>query len=220
MLTALEINDELLWNLVQFKLDFIDFNVGVIGKLVYQENHEYGYKESTPPSYFYIENSTVNYVKPLVSFGLGINLFFMDVRGYGEITPIAVSEHTEGDFLYSIDNIKKTFTTDDNGFDSTYGGKVSLDFNVITLGGGIEYFRHIGYSRKYSGTDFIDYVYELVDLSYSINVKLDFLKFTGSIPTIGVSIIENSFNPVQNISGLAAYKKTRYRIDIGVGLSY
>lgn len=215
VLNALKINDELLWNIIGINFDFIDFYIGIIGKWVNTITKEYGYKESTPPAYFYIENSELNYIKPLFAFGLGIDILFINLNGYGEITPIPVTENTEGNFLYSIDSQKKNFSITDIGFDSRYGGNVILKLNIIDIGFNIDFYRHIGYSEKYFGGDFNRYVYETIDLSLSAYVALDFFKSIGTIPVIGFTYIQHSFNPSSTQYGLVQFTNERYRIDIG-----
>jgi hypothetical protein len=216
-LQPFRINQELLWNILGLRLDFLTFNLGIIGKGVWINSNEYGYKESTTTDYFYIEKSDLTYFKPLVVFSTGLRIYFITLEGYGEVTPIPVSEHSEGSYLNSITNAKENFTIDDIGFESNYGVKLSIYLGLIDIGFKFNILRHIGYSQKYFQGIFNTYPYESNDLNYSIFCQLGFLNFNGNTPYIGVSLSQHIFIPVKQY-GLESFKNEKYSVDLGFQL--
>lgn len=207
---------------VSFLERYVNPYIGFVVRGVNMFERENGvYNDGSTNFYFYQDKREISYIKPLINFGGNLNVGILSITFEGDITPISVSEAMRGDTITSTNNQRFTSQLQDEGFESRYYGGIKLRYEKYgSLNLGVEYFRHIGWSKKVLNVTVLKYAYELINWKYSLGVDLEFLRLLfENIPiiSIGVSYIDYNFNPYSKYNKVvSSVKNSRFSFDVGV----
>jgi hypothetical protein len=184
-LTALKVNQDLLWLLVGKELDFLSFSAGLVGIYDVTSQKQYGYDPTTLPSpVFYLDSTEKTSLRPIQSYTLGLNFGPLALGGKFESTIVWAREKvTSSHFLSSMASPPTATTISYNGGDTLAGGSLSLDLKAIRLIGSFEYFLHV----MTDGTT--AHTFKSDTYTYGASAVLTFMKLSGGSPVIGVSAV-------------------------------
>jgi hypothetical protein len=206
-LTALRINQDLLWLLIGTRLDFLQFSAGVIGVYDWTTQSQYGYDPSQPVPLFYLDTTDKTSLRFLHSYTLGVKLGPFSVTGGFESTIIWSNEGViSSHFTSGMAAAPQPTTTAFQGGDTLASGNASLDLGFLQVLAGFRYFLHIMTDGTAANT------FKSETYTYSGSIALSFLKLAGGSPVVGASW-------VQKRDFIVASRETvengSFRIDIG-----
>ena len=134
MLTLIELNQDLVWQLLKFRLDWLDFSAALVGGYNYIAQEEYGYDPSSSPVLFYLNESTATILKPLQRYRLGLDFGFLKIAGLFQSTLYWTNEDVTTNHYTSIMTEEAVPTSKTYfGGDTLAGGDLELDLRYVKL---------------------------------------------------------------------------------------
>jgi hypothetical protein len=182
-LTALKVDQELLWGILGTRLDFLEFSVGIVGAYDLIEQSGYGYPLPLPGDFF-LESSRTSRLRPLQSYALGLRLGPLSVNGFFQSTVYWSTETvTSSSFDSGMGSVPSPASIDYQGGDTYAGGELGFDMGFAALDAGFAYYRHVMTDGTVANTS--------MDQEYRISggVKLSFIEVGGGNPYLGMSYV-------------------------------
>jgi hypothetical protein len=200
-LDVVRINQNLLWNILPFKIDWLKLHMSIIADYANINDKNYGI-DSTGTN-FYLNQTQTQYIKPLVSLGAGFvsNIFQFDATY--EVSPLAINESISGSSIQNSATGPSTtnFSGNDLGLETHFLGDISIDLDKLGFYCKGKYSQHLGYNDNVVNGIPTPYAYETIETQIEGGIKLKFIKLSGIIPSIGIAYSTYAFTPNGNLSG-------------------
>lgn len=207
-LTALRIDQDLLWRLIRKRLDFVELSAGLVGAYSVTEQSRYGYDPSGSAPVFYIEDSRRSILRPLQSYSLGLRLGPARLTGAFESTVYWSAETVASSrFTSEMAEAPTPISLEYKGGDTKVSGELELDLRAVVVLGGVQFYRHVMTAGTASTTSQSD------SWSYRGAVVLSFLKLAGGCPLVGASWVVKDEYFVAGDENLAS---TALRLELGL----
>ncbi|MBN1525747.1 MAG: hypothetical protein JW904_14815 [Spirochaetales bacterium] len=198
-----------------------DYYAAVNGRILlnikWMSQEKYGYQNIAPWGFsVFYDNKDVFNIYPYAGGDVEVKLGPVMLKGYYLTSIMILYTTIDGEFYFSGDPVSTeptAYSLEDEGFEFRTGGTaVVTPIPELEIKYQFDFLRHIGYSYGMVAGVGQEFVYEGIEMKHSASISFD---FDGFVPTIGVTYITYTFNPV-NLFSVEGYSSSRFGFIFGV----